>query len=80
MLINALWRKWFTRDAIRDASAPRPTAVRAVILEEGRATPSGDYLLLPWLERLGLPLLRLDLREAAAPTRSVRSGRTGRRP
>lgn len=32
-----------------------------MVLEEG-ATPSGDYILLPWLARLGSPVVRLDAR------------------
>jgi hypothetical protein len=44
----------------------RPRAERCVILEEGGPTPSGDYLLLPWLARLGLPIVRADVRRAPA--------------
>lgn len=42
-----------------DARAAR----RLVLLEEGR-TPSGDYLLLPFLQTLGPPVERLDARIA----------------
>jgi len=41
----------------------RPAAQRCVLLEDGGVSPSGDYLLLPWLERLGLEILRVDLRQ-----------------
>lgn len=37
-------------------------ARRVVVLEEG-ASPSGDYLLYPWLARRGLPVLRCDSRQ-----------------
>jgi hypothetical protein len=42
-----------------DAAAAR----RILLLEEGR-TPSGDYILAPWLDGLGPPVLRLDARRA----------------
>jgi hypothetical protein len=48
------------------APATRPEARRCVILDEAAATPSGDYLLLPWLRTLGLPLVRAEVRRAPA--------------
>lgn len=39
------------------------SARRLLVLEEGR-TPSGDYLLAPWLQSLGPPVTRLDARVA----------------
>lgn len=39
-------------------------AARIVVLEEG-ATPSGDYILHPWLAGLGVPVCRLDAKLAA---------------
>ncbi|MFZ5550275.1 MAG: glycosyltransferase family 1 protein [Pseudomonadota bacterium] len=39
------------------------SARRLLVLEEGR-TPSGDYLLAPWLQSLGPPVVRLDARVA----------------
>lgn len=38
-------------------------ARRLLVLEEG-ATPSGDYILAPWLAQLGPPVQRLDARLA----------------
>jgi len=46
--------------------ATRPAPRRCLVLEEGRS-PSGDYLLTPWLERLGLPIIRADVRCAPGP-------------
>ncbi|HSI56063.1 MAG TPA: hypothetical protein VLA16_00815 [Ideonella sp.] len=40
---------------------PLSQARRIVVLEEG-ATPSGDYILHPWLATQGVPVLRLDVR------------------
>lgn len=50
----------------RGSAPPAPTrapaeAQRIVVLEEG-ATPSGDYILLPWVARLGPTVVRLDAR------------------
>ena len=45
-------------------AAPRPAAGRCVVLEEGAPSPSGDYLLMPWLAGLGLPVVRPDVRRA----------------
>ncbi len=44
----------------------RPAALRCVVLEEGRGGPSSDYLLMPWLQRLGLTTVRADVRRAPA--------------
>ncbi|HEX4509038.1 MAG TPA: glycosyltransferase family 1 protein [Burkholderiaceae bacterium] len=38
----------------------RPEARRCVILDEGAPTPSADYLLLPWLRALALPIVHAD--------------------
>lgn len=38
-------------------------STRLVVVEEG-ASPSGDYLLHPWLATLGVPVLHLDARRA----------------
>jgi hypothetical protein len=46
------------------APRKRPTAERCLVLEEGGPSPSGDYLLVPWLARLGLPVMRGDVRHA----------------
>jgi hypothetical protein len=45
--------------SVADAAA----AHRLLVLEEG-LTPSGDYILLPWLATLGPPVVRLDARQA----------------
>jgi len=45
------------------AASPRPPARRCVVVGEGR-TASGDYLLGPWLEGLGLPVVHADSRHA----------------
>jgi hypothetical protein len=42
----------------------RPAAERCLVLEEGASSPSGDYLLMPWLARLGLPVVRADVHRA----------------
>ncbi|WP_374674462.1 hypothetical protein [Ideonella sp.] len=42
-----------------DAAA---SAARLVVLEEGPSA-SADYILLPWLQRLGPPLVRMDVRQ-----------------
>jgi hypothetical protein len=58
------------------AAAPgeaRPAAQRCVVLEEGASSPSGDYLLMPWLARLGLPIVRADVRQAP-PGSDLRRG------
>lgn len=44
-------------------TADAASARRILLLEEG-ATPSGDYILAPWLDRLGPPVLRVDVRLA----------------
>lgn len=48
------------------AASPPPSdwrvARRVVVLEEG-ASPSGDYLLYPWLSQHGLPVMRCDSRK-----------------
>jgi hypothetical protein len=50
----------------RESLAPTPReARRIVVLAEGRS-PSGDYLLGPWLAARGLPLVHLDSREHPA--------------
>lgn len=41
-------------------------AARLLVLEEGPSA-SADYILLPWLQRLGPPVERLDVRQAPAP-------------
>jgi hypothetical protein len=46
--------------------AKRPPARRCVVLEEGASSPSGDYLLMPWLARLGLEIVRADVRRPPA--------------
>ncbi len=43
-----------------------PRALRVVVLEEGES-PSGDYLLYPWLAQKGLEVLRCDSRQAPEP-------------
>jgi hypothetical protein len=40
---------------------------RCVVLEETAPNPSGDYLLLPALRELGLPIVRGDARHAPGP-------------
>jgi len=47
----------------RQPPGQRPAALRCVVLEEARSA-SGDYLLTPWLARLGLPVVRPDIRRA----------------
>lgn len=44
--------------SMADAAGAR----RLLMLEEG-ATPSGDYILAPWLATLGPPIVRLDARQ-----------------
>ena len=50
-------RTWWSRAARPAAHASRPpqTAGRLLVLEEGQ-TPSGDYLLRPWLRQWALPV------------------------
>ncbi|HEV8691717.1 MAG TPA: glycosyltransferase [Ideonella sp.] len=43
--------------------AQAAAARRLLLLEEG-STPSGDYILAPWLATLGPPVLRVDARQA----------------
>lgn len=66
MTVQQLLRRW------RPAPAPippsdLPAACRLVVLEEG-ASPSGDYLLHPWLAQQGLEVLRLDSRQTPEPS------------
>ncbi|MCA0177131.1 MAG: glycosyltransferase family 1 protein [Proteobacteria bacterium] len=42
---------------------PPQQATRLLVVEEG-ASPSGDYLLHPWLATLGVPVVRLDAHRA----------------
>jgi hypothetical protein len=62
-----MWRRLLSRRAgvVPPAGTPADAtaARRILLLEEGR-TPSGDYILAPWLARLGPPVLRLDARQA----------------
>lgn len=63
-----MWQRLLSRaggDAAPPPSLPLAQAGRVVVLEEG-ATPSGDYILHPWLATQGVPVLRLDSREAPA--------------
>jgi hypothetical protein len=53
--------------ASRAPAGPRPDALRCVVLQEGLAAPSTDYLLVPWLEKLGLPQVLVDIRSAPPP-------------
>jgi len=64
---DSLWSRLTGRAGASAAIVPaadRPAAERCVILEEGASSPSGDYLLMPWLARLGLPVVRADVRRA----------------
>ena len=63
---DSLWSRLTARAGASAAvpAAERPAAERCVILEEGSSSPSGDYLLMPWLARLGLPVVRADVRRA----------------
>lgn len=59
-----IWRRLLPRPAGGPWPQGEPAdAARLVVLEEG-ATPSGDYILHPWLAQLGVPVLRLDSRLA----------------
>jgi hypothetical protein len=58
-----MWSR-LTAHAAPAAPSNPPPAARSVVLEEGGPGPSGDYLLLPWVARLGLPVVRLDMRQA----------------
>ena len=62
-----MWRRLLGRGRPPAAPAGTPAdaaaARRILLLEEGR-TPSGDYILAPWVETLGPPVLRLDARLA----------------
>jgi glycosyltransferase involved in cell wall biosynthesis len=61
-----MWRRLLgSRERIAlPASTPADasSARRLLLLEEG-ATPSGDYILAPWLATLGPPVHRLDTRQ-----------------
>jgi len=59
-----LWPRQAAGGVVPGAT-PLPQARRIVVLEEG-ATPSGDYILHPWLTRQGPAVLRLDARQAPA--------------
>lgn len=64
-----MWSRLKPRPALASPAAeppPRPEARRCVILDEGAPTPSGDYLLLPWLRTFGLPLVHAEVRRAPA--------------
>lgn len=56
-----MWSRLIGRTRL--SAGTRPAARRCIVLEEGRSA-SGDYLLTPWLERLGLPMVRADTRLA----------------
>jgi hypothetical protein len=62
-----MWRRLLGSRAriVPPAGTPATAAAarRLLVLEEG-ATPSGDYILLPWLAALGPPVVRLDARHA----------------
>ena len=62
----AFWRHLRARAAPARAAAA-PSAIRCVVLQEGLESPSTDYLLRPWLERLGLPQVIVDVRQAVPP-------------
>jgi hypothetical protein len=61
-----MWRRLLGSRARVAPSAGTPAdagaARRLLMLEEG-ATPSGDYILAPWLATLGPPVERLDARQ-----------------
>lgn len=61
-----IWRRLFGSRArvVPDpgTAADAGSARRLLLLEEG-ATPSGDYILAPWLAGLGPPVQRLDARQ-----------------
>ena len=60
-----MWRRLLPSPASSALPAGDAAAAsRIVVLEEG-ATPSGDYILHPWLAGLGVPVCRLDARLAA---------------
>jgi hypothetical protein len=62
-----MWRRLLGRRVPMALPAGTPddaaAARRILLLEEGR-TPSGDYILAPWLHKLGPPVMRLDARLA----------------
>ena len=60
MTVRQLLRRWRAPQAQPPASDLQ-SARRIVVLEEG-ASPSGDYLLYPWLAQRGLPVHRCDSR------------------
>lgn len=62
-----IWRRLLGPRARAAAAAPgtpaeAATARRLVVLDEG-ASPSGDYILLPFVSSLGPPVVRLDARQ-----------------
>ena len=61
-----MWRRLLGSQAriVPAAGTPAHAAAarRLLLLEEG-STPSGDYILAPWLATLGPPVLRLDARQ-----------------
>jgi hypothetical protein len=62
-----MWSRLRPRPAAAaSTSAPKPEPRRCVVLDEGSPTPSGDYLLLPWLRTLGLPVVHAEVRKAPA--------------
>jgi hypothetical protein len=70
MFNSAFWQRLRGR-AASPAATPKgaalPAAIRCVVLQEGLASPSTEYLLRPWLERLGLPQVLVDVRQGVVP-------------
>lgn len=66
MPANPLWRQLLRRPPVRPrkarADAAPQHAARTVVLEQGRS-PSGDYLLRPWLAAQGAQVQGIDSRE-----------------
>lgn len=58
-----IWRRLLRGAMPAGTLADATNARRLLLLEEGR-TPSGDYLLAPFLQSLGPPVERLDVRLA----------------
>jgi hypothetical protein len=75
MFPSALWQRLRGRApaAPRPAGMEPPPALRCVVLQDGLSTPSTDYLLVPWLERLGLPQVLVDVR-SPVPADLLRHG------